>query len=365
MALRGLAAGLLLAPSGQAALQQRTPYGHPTLGKEYPQYDDFTLMLVEEFDAPIDLNTDPIWTWSDGGLPEGHVRFVKEALHFQDGKLIIEASQAPPVVQPQPCSHAEDGVVTPKILTSGEMRTKHNMFRYGRYEVRMKAPAVQPNNVDIDGNFIATMFAFRDGKFHHWRELDIEVTGDAANSVTTNVLNADFTDQWSPEIASPLALRPPGVNVRADFHTFAFEWLPTGVTWSFDGQPIRRFLAGANSTNAGLPVPDMSAKIMMNLWIFEGPPYGFGGPDGQNNRYPMRSEYDWFRFYKWNGDAQYPCAGMGTACLTEEDRYLSSNNPCDGIKQVGDKYREPCVATCPYRAKSVNQSGGAGGENFV
>ena len=28
-----------------------------------------------------------------------------------------------------------------------------NMFRYGRYEVRMKAPDVQPGNPDIDGHW--------------------------------------------------------------------------------------------------------------------------------------------------------------------------------------------------------------------
>ena len=31
-------------------------------------------------------------------------------------------------------------------------------------------------------NFIATMFIFRDAKFRHWREIDIEVTGIAAMS---------------------------------------------------------------------------------------------------------------------------------------------------------------------------------------
>ena len=34
----------------------------------------------EEFNSPIDLDSDPIWTWSDGGLYEGAVRFVKEQI---------------------------------------------------------------------------------------------------------------------------------------------------------------------------------------------------------------------------------------------------------------------------------------------
>ena len=45
------------------------------------------------------------------------------------------------------------GKVASKPLVSGELRTRRNMFRYGRYEVRMKAPDVQPGNPDIDGNW--------------------------------------------------------------------------------------------------------------------------------------------------------------------------------------------------------------------
>lgn len=26
----------------------------------------------QEFDEPLDLDSDPVWTWSDGGLTEGH-----------------------------------------------------------------------------------------------------------------------------------------------------------------------------------------------------------------------------------------------------------------------------------------------------
>ena len=54
--------------------------GHPDPPSSYPEYPGFTLALVEEFDQPLDLDRDPIWTWSDGGLPEGGVRFFKDAI---------------------------------------------------------------------------------------------------------------------------------------------------------------------------------------------------------------------------------------------------------------------------------------------
>jgi len=318
-----------------AAASSELPHGHPFPGKDYPQRPGFTLWLVEEFSHPLDLDTDPIWTWSDGGLSEGQVRFVKDAIKFEDGSMRIEASME---YQPPSCSNAEVGMVAGKALSSGEIRTRHNMFRYGYYEARMKAPSIQSGNPNINGNYVSTMFAYRDAKMKHWREIDIEVTGDSPNSVTMNVLNAENTILWNPSIQASQNYAGRGINVRNHFHTFAFQWLPENITWFLDGQVI-----GFHGPGQPLPVPDMSTKIMMNLWIFSDL-FDFGGREGWNNRYPMHSEYDWFRFYKWDGDREYPCADGGTACLTEDDWYLSSNNGCDGIPQTGGPV--PCTAVC-------------------
>eukprot|EP00927_Polykrikos_kofoidii_P076787 TRINITY_DN73814_c0_g1_i1.p1 TRINITY_DN73814_c0_g1~~TRINITY_DN73814_c0_g1_i1.p1 ORF type:complete len:477 (+),score=61.70 TRINITY_DN73814_c0_g1_i1:64-1494(+) len=318
------------------------PFGHPRDGFKYPEHRDFTLWLVEEFDDPLHLDSDPIWTWSDGGLSEGQVRFAKEQIKFGDGKLKIEVREGSPSTKPQRCSHAEAGEVQPKPLTSGEIRTRYNQFRYGRYEVRMKAPSVNPGKDWVDGNFIATMFVYRDGKYKHWREIDFEITGDSKHSVTTNVLVANDVWQWAPGIQASGHKEYLNVNTRNKFHTYVFEWLPDRITWSIDGTTIRE-----HRSDSGISVPEMSAKIIMNLWVFNNM-FAFGGSDGKNNRYPMQVEYDWFRFYRWDGDKHYPCAGMSDACLTASDKYLSGNNPCDGIQQLG---RLPwgsaaCTARC-------------------
>jgi len=312
-------------------------FGHPSASAAYPEYPGFTLMLVEEFDGPIDLDSDPIWTWSDGGLIEGVARFTKENIKFEDGKMILEMSDTPPS-HAQECSHAEVRTLPYKSRSSGEMRTKHNMFRYGRYEVRMKAPTVQPGAPETDGNFVATMFVFRDGKFKHWREIDIEVTGDSSGALQSNVIYAENAFDFTIDMEDSERHKMP-FNVRTDFHTYAFEWLPDRIAWYADGQLLREKKGGKN-------IPKLSAKIIMNLWMFDERAL-FGGKQIENNRFPMRSEYDWFRFYKWDGDADYPCAGMGDECLTEDDRYVSSNNPCDGIPQVGTVFgKEPCKASC-------------------
>merc|ERR1712127_571490 len=102
----------------------------------------------------------------------------------------------------------------------------------------MKAPLVQPGNSLVNGNYIFTMFVYRDAKFKHWREIDFEITGDGPGSVTTNVLSADNTDEWDPSIAE-----------AKQVHIYAFEWLPTSITWYIDGEVIRR------KTGGDVPIP--------------------------------------------------------------------------------------------------------------
>jgi len=321
--------------------QGALPYGHPDKSKKYPKYPGFTLWIAEEFDEPIDVDTDPIWTYSDGGLTEGQVRFVKDAISFRDGKMIIEVSNKG-LPQGPSCSHAEVGYIGHKPMTSGEFRTRYNMYRYGRYEVNMKAPSVQPGNTRVNGNYIATMFVYRDAKYRHWREIDFEITGDQPGTVTQNVLKADNTGSWNPGIQASQQTVMRGANMRDKFHTYAFEWLPKQVTWWIDGKEVRRHTGGR------VAVPDMATKIMMNLWIFTGG--GFGGSSIGNNRYPFHNEYDWFRFYKWDNEPKYPCLAMDSSCLTDDDQFLAGNNPCDGLDQHGTLYgKTPCKAVCARR----------------
>lgn len=133
----------------------------------YPTRDGFTLALVEEFDAPLDLDKDPIWTWSDGGLSEGAVRFVKDAISFDGGMMkltVSKSSVAGSDSYAEPVANAPKGFVPLKPLRSGEVRTRFNNFRYGRYEVlpttfrrvRLKA-AVEPSGTTV--NFVVGAIA--------------------------------------------------------------------------------------------------------------------------------------------------------------------------------------------------------------
>jgi hypothetical protein len=71
---------------------------------------------------------------------------------------------------------------------------------------------------------------------------------------------------------------------------------------------------------------------MMNLWAgaFGGDP---GSPQNPTNEYPLATEYDWFRFYKWDNETTYPVADPGTN-LPATDKDGSKNNPEDGVEDI-------------------------------
>jgi beta-glucanase (GH16 family) len=303
--------------------------GHCNASTDYPFYPGFSLALVEEFDEPIDLLTDPVWTYSDGFGEGSYTRYTKDAIAFAGGKLIITATApAGGVVNGGYPTYAEGtSTAFPSVVTgtstvqSGELRTKHNNYRYGRYEFRMKAPGVNPT-----GNLINAFFTYRTPKWQQWREIDIEITpANNSNAAGTNIVwgnnpfsYGDTLNSYSPK---PI-IAADGGTVFDDFHVYAFEILPTSVTWFADGTQIRQ------ETGTGVKLPEMSMKIMTNLWVFPNSTWGGGLPVA--NAYPMRSEIDWIRFYKADQEPVYPCSPT-PSCLPADDKDYSKNNADDGL----------------------------------
>jgi endo-1,3-1,4-beta-glycanase ExoK len=310
-------------------------YGHPDPDFDYPVRDGFTPYLIEEFNEPLDLENDPNWTYGDGALYEGMTRMVKENIAFADGNMSLTITNTP---QPGAYSYSAADNVAAKPLSSGELRTIYNNFRYGRYEVRMKAPAT-------GSNYIFTMFAYRTPAYLLWREIDIEVQASPRNTFITNLITAEAgTRVWSPSIEDSTTQYPYGgggtalpatFDTQSDYHVYAFEWLPTEIKWYVDDQLIRVKQDGVGKNS--LPVPKESTKIVMNLWVFTSG--DLGGGDPALNTFPITGHYDWFRFYKWNQDANYPC-NDAPACLTESDLNLSKNNKTDPLP---DKRPELCT----------------------
>jgi endo-1,3-1,4-beta-glycanase ExoK len=298
--------------------------GHPDPCINYPARPGYNLYLAEEFEQPIDLDNDPNWTWSDGGLSEGKVRFIQSQISFQGGNLLLTAAAIP---QPTSMSYAENTTIGPMPISSGEFRTKYNNYRYGWYEARYKPPT-------SNGNFISTLFVFRTPKSIAWREIDNELTANGPNILGTNVYWQNNALNYNCAFADQLNVTLGIANVQSDFHVYAFEWTPTYIKWYVDDMthPVRTKTPTETVTNCGpaftVAIPELSAKILMNLWIFSGT--GYGG-DPSKNTYPMTATYDYFRFYKAaTGESTYPCSPT-PSCIAHADIIQSKNNPDDGV----------------------------------
>jgi beta-glucanase (GH16 family) len=289
----------------------------------------FTPFLVEEFNQPLDLDHDPWWTWGDGALFEGMTKMVEKNISFENGQMIISVTNEP---QDGAYSFSAADNVAAKPLSSGELRTIYNNFRYGRYEVRMQSP--------VASNFIHTMFAYRAPAYLLWREIDIELQAAPTNTILSNLIYAGPNVRlWSPQIEDSTTKYPFGGNGAAAFptpfdttsafHTYAFEWLPTSIKWYVDGTLVRVKVPGVGKNS--LPIPDVSTKIIMNLWVFTSK--ALGGGDPAANVYPIQARYDWFRFYKWSQETFYPCVDMPT-CLPANDLTLAKNNPSDPLPDI-------------------------------
>lgn len=326
--MSGGAAGISAAGSGgsSGAASAGPPFGHPDPNVKAPTYDGFTLWLVEDFTQPLDLVHDPIWTYSDGGF-ETH-RFTRDAITFEDGKMVLTLSDTS---VPASCSYSNTGLVMERLRKAGELRSKHNWFRYGRYETRLKAPSVKPNDPVTNGNYIASLFTYRQPACQEWREIDLEVTGDTATRLSTNLITAEKDCNFSADKEQPQVFELPG-SFRTDFQTIGFEWLPGSIKFYYLDEAGKEVVLRELKSDK---VPTLSAKLLANLWMFHDS-FDFGGPMGANDQLPFRAEYDFVRFYRWDQDLDYPCADMSASCLKPEDVDLTRNNACDGIATTGD-----------------------------
>lgn len=288
-----------------------------------PVYPGFTLVIEEHFDEPLDLNTDPLWTWSDGGSYFDQTRFVEDAITFADGTMRIVTDEP---ASPVPASHsfAESMTVTSRAVISGELRTRFNNYRYGRYEARIKAPltTLEPSTT---GNFISSFLVTRPPRSIDWREITIDITGGVPDGVLTNVIFA--TNAYEYGMTKNAAVFPslgPNFVSAGQFHDYAFVWKADSVSWFVDGELVRSYGLAEMTESSGPTIPDLSSKIMLSTRVFNSS-WAYGGSMGQLNAYPFTTEVDFIRFYKEDGEI-YPCDAP-PACLPAEDLHASKNNP--------------------------------------
>jgi len=162
-------------------------------------------------------------------------------------------------------------LISAKIYKGAELRTIET-YTYGRIEARFK-PA--------EGNgIVASLFTYHEIRsLAEWNEIDIEILGRYMDDVQlTTIIANQLTN------SSHFATR---FKPHADYHTYSFEWTPHYVAWFIDGIEVYR------QTGAQIQTLNLPQKIMMNLWVAEGPVWA---GDWNENVLPRFSYYDWVSY---------------------------------------------------------------------
>ncbi|MEM7458812.1 MAG: family 16 glycosylhydrolase [Pseudomonadota bacterium] len=273
-------------------------------------YDGFTLIVDDRFD---DLDRS-LWRPGDGAVGgESICRFQDQGVVVEDGrlKLIVRPEAVPPGF-----SKDHDQEKGPYDYVCGEVRTVDaRRFHYGRIEARMKAP----NRATASG-YISSLFTYRfdtdtdseTPESTEWEEIDVELEGGRPEKFQANLIYGKDTWEWWRTRIYGAWEDKIEVGPVDEWRVFAIEWLPDSIRWYVDGELVKTLSAGdidcqpecIAPQEKPTPIPDNPTTIFMNFWIPNDDIQDYFGGNKERNQYPMTTEYDWFRYYRWDGVAE-------------------------------------------------------------
>jgi beta-glucanase (GH16 family) len=260
-------------------------------------YDGYSLVLDERFDS---FNS-KIWEKGDGAVGEESVcRFQPQGVQVKDGLLnlvikkeAIDASWSE--------DHQQDK--SSYQFSCGEIRThKSKKIKYGRFETRMKAPKRA-----VASGYISSLFTYvNEGEPREWEEIDIELEGGRPDKFQANLIYGK--DVWAWWATRQWGAWEDKIDIAPadEWRVYAIEWTPKQISWFVDGVLVKTLdekdlncqPACVSPQVNPTPIPDNPTQLMMNFWIpNDGIEEVFGGPK-KANVYPMRTQYDWLRFYQ-------------------------------------------------------------------
>lgn len=162
--------------------------------------------------------------------------------------------------------------------SGGEFRSTKS-FKYGRYEVSMKA-------MKNDG-VVSSFFTYT-GPFENqpWDEIDVEILGKDTTKVQFNYFtNGVGGNEYMHDL---------GFDASKGFHTYAFEWYADEIVWFVDGKEVH---------SANVDIPTHKSRIFMNAWC------GINRSDinawlnpFNDKKLPIMAEYEWIKYTPFKGD---------------------------------------------------------------
>ncbi|MDJ0921533.1 MAG: family 16 glycosylhydrolase [Henriciella sp.] len=270
-------------------------------------YEGFTLVIDERFDQ-FDST---VWRRGDGAVgTESACRFQDQGVLVEDGKLKLIVRQ-----EAVPASYSHDHQKEKRAYdySCGELRTiDERKFHYGRLEARMRAP-----DRDKASGYISSLFTFRfesdpTSDIPHeieWEEIDVELEGGRPDKFQANLIYGMDAESWL-ETRRYGAWEDKIETAPVDeWRVFAIEWLPDSIRWYVDGELVKTLRASDIDCDSECvppqerptPIPNNPTTIMMNTWIPNDEIQDHFGGNKASNEYPLIAQYDWFRYYEWDG----------------------------------------------------------------
>ena len=268
------------------------------------EYDGFSLVIDERFNA----FNDEIWQKGDGAVGgESICRFQPQGVQITDGILALVIQQES-IAPGWSIDHQQQK--GPYNFSCGELRTRNTVpIRYGRIETRMKAPARETAS-----GYISSLFTYvnnieanlADDNTREWEEIDVELEGGRPDKFQANLIYGKNTWEWWRTREFGAWEDKIVVGPVDEWRVFAIEWLPDAIHWYVDGELIKTLSQDdidcvpecVPPQKHATPIPDNFTMIMMNFWIPNDNIQETFGGNKKRNQYPMKTEYDWFRYYE-------------------------------------------------------------------
>jgi beta-glucanase (GH16 family) len=271
------------------------------------EHEGFSLVIDERFDR---FNA-ALWSRGDGAVgTESMCRFQDQGVIVEDGKLklIVEEEKVPASFSRD---HQEEKLAYD--YSCGELRTiAEREIHYGRIEARVKAPARETAS-----GYIASLFTYRYAQDQtsdvahkiEWEEIDVELEGGRPDKFQANLIYGKDAESWLETRRFGAWEDKIETGPVDEWRVFAIEWLPDSIRWFVDGKLVKTLLATDIDCDPeclppqeqATPIPNNPTTIMMNAWIPNDQIEDAFGGNKARNQYPLIVEYDWFRYYEWDG----------------------------------------------------------------
>ena len=287
--------------NGWASNQEKPLISYPNYSG---QYQGFTLVLDERFD---EFNGE-IWKKGDGAVgAEAYCRFVDHGIQIVDGVLELVIREEPIDASWSVDHQQQKGSYK---YSCGELRSRpEKQIRYGRIETRMKAP-----NRETASGYISSLFTYTNDftpnapadAVQEWEEIDVELEGGRPDKFQANLIYGMNTWEWWRTRNYGAWEDKIVVGPVDEWRVFAIEWVPDAIRWYVDGKLVKTLKQDdidcqpecVPPQKLPTPIPDNPTNLFMNFWIPNDVIQNEFGGNKKDNVYPMKTQYDWIRYYQ-------------------------------------------------------------------